>query len=361
MGRLNGLQSAIATADSTSAIALPVNFASDSGQDASYEVRSPARTSENGFWGLKLLRGINQQEWQKTAVEISFWGAVAASAGAVSQQAMLALPLSLCLGLSALHRRQWESLLQQRLAATAEIAVVQQRENRLDAAAISSIQERVLRLEKANLPRQVTQLQQWVADLDDRLDELGDRTQNIDEVQQQQLAALKRLASVPAKKGRGRVAIFIDGANLFYAIGELGIRIDYTKLLNFLVGDDTLFRAFYYTGVEATDDKQRGFLLWMRHHGFRVVSKPVFQRQDGSKKANLDVEIGLDIVGLAGEYDTAILVGGDGDLACALNQVSSQGGRVEVLSLRSMTSEALIDVADCYINLEDVKDKIYKI
>jgi len=273
---------------------------------------------------------------------------------------MLALPLSLCLGLSALHRRQWESLLQQRLAATAEIAVVQQRENRLDAAAISSIQERVLRLEKANLPPQITQLQQWVADLDDRMDELGDRTQKLDEMQQQ-LAALKRLTSVPAKKGRGRVAIFIDGANLFYAIGELGIRIDYTKLLKFLVGDDTLFRAFYYTGVEATDEKQRGFLLWMRHHGFRVVSKPVLQRPDGSKKANLDVEIGLDIVGLAGEYDTAILVGGDGDLACALNQVSFQGGRVEVLSLRSMTSEALIDVADCYINLEDVKDKIYKI
>jgi|GEM_PF-102566 len=360
MGRLNGLQSAIATADSTSAIALPVNFASDSGQDASYEVRSPARTSVNGFLGLKLLRGIKRQEWQKTAVEMTFWGTVAAAAGAVSQQAMLALPLSLCLGLSALHRRQWESLLQQRLAATAEIAVVQQRENRLDAAAISSIQERVLRLEKANLPPQITQLQQWVADLDDRMDELGDRTQKLDEMQQQ-LAALKRLTSVPAKKGRGRVAIFIDGANLFYAIGELGIRIDYTKLLKFLVGDDTLFRAFYYTGVEATDEKQRGFLLWMRHHGFRVVSKPVLQRPDGSKKANLDVEIGLDIVGLAGEYDTAILVGGDGDLACALNQVSFQGGRVEVLSLRSMTSEALIDVADCYINLEDVKDKIYKI
>jgi len=360
MGRLNGLQSAIATADSTSAIALPVNFASDSGQDASYEVRSPARTSVNGFLGLKLLRGIKRQEWQKTAVEMTFWGTVAAAAGAVSQQAMLALPLSLCLGLSALHRRQWESLLQQRLAATAEIAVVQQRENRLDAAAISSIQERVLRLEKANLPPQITQLQQWVADLDDRMDELGDRTQKLDEMQQQ-LAALKRLTSVPAKTGRGRVAIFIDGANLFYAIGELGIRIDYTKLLKFLVGDDTLFRAFYYTGVEAGDDKQRGFLLWMRHHGFRVVSKPVLQRPDGSKKANLDVEIGLDIVGLAGEYDTAILVGGDGDLACALNQVSFQGGRVEVLSLRSMTSEALIDVADCYINLEDVKDKIYKI
>ncbi|MCC3582669.1 MAG: NYN domain-containing protein [Microcoleus sp. PH2017_30_WIL_O_A] len=224
---------------------------------------------------------------------------------------------------------------------------------------ISSIQERILTLEQAQLQEQITQLQQWASDLDDRVDELGDRDLKLDEVQQQ-LAVLKRLASVPAKTGRGRVAIFIDGANLFYAIQELGIRIDYTKFLKYLVGDDTLFRAFYYTGVEAADDKQRGFLLWMRHHGFRVVSKPVLQRPDGSKKANLDVEMAMDIVSLAGQYDTVVLVGGDGDLACALHQVSSQRARVEVVSLRSMTSEALIDVADCYVDLEEIKGKICK-
>ncbi|MBE9188284.1 NYN domain-containing protein [Microcoleus sp. LEGE 07076] len=230
-------------------------------------------------------------------------------------------------------------------------------ENRLDA--IGSIQERVLTLEKAQLQQQITQLQQWASDLDDRADELGDRALQLDQVQQQ-LAVFKRLASVPAKTGRGRVAIFIDGANLFYAIQELGIRIDYTKFLKLLVGDDNLFRAFYYTGVEAADEKQHGFLLWMRHHGFRVVSKPVLQRPDGSKKANLDVEMAMDIVSLAGQYDTVVLVGGDGDLACALDKVSAQRARVEVVSLRSMTSEALIDVADSYVDLEEIKGKICK-
>lgn len=318
------------------------------------------RLSENEFWGKKLLRAIGSQQL-KIAEPTAFWGTLAAATiAAVSQQTMVAIPLSLCCGLNLVNRRRFEEVLQQRLvAATAEITTVRTIENRLDAVEISSIQERVLTLEKAQLQQQITQLQQWVSDLDDRVDELGDRTQKLDEMQQQ-LAAIKRLTSVPAKNGRGRVAIFIDGANLFYAIQELGIRIDYTKFLRFLVGDDNLFRAFYYTGVEAADEKQRGFLLWMRHHGFRVVSKPVLQRPDGSKKANLDVEMAMDIVSLAGQYDTVVLVGGDGDLACALDKVSDCRARVEVVSLRSMTSEALIDVADSYVDLEEIKGKICK-
>lgn len=317
--------------------------------------------SENEFWGKQLLRAIGSQQL-KIAEQTAFWGTLATVAiAAVFQQAAVAIPLSLCCGLNLINRRRFEEVLQQRLvAATAEIAGDRTMENRIDAMEISSIQERVLSLEQAQLQQQITQLQQWASDLDDRADELGDRIQKLDEMQQQ-LAALKRLTSVPAKTGRGRVAIFIDGANLFYAIQELGIRIDYTKFLKFLIGDDNLFRAFYYTGVEATDEKQRGFLLWMRHHGFRVVSKPVLQRPDGSKKANLDVEMAMDIVSLAGQYDTVVLVGGDGDLACALDKVSDCRARVEVVSLRSMTSEALIDVADYYVDLEEIQGKICKL
>lgn len=318
------------------------------------------RLSENEFWGKQLLRAIGSQQL-KIAEQTAFWGTVAtATIAAVSQQTMVAIPLSLCCGLSLINRRRFEEVLQQRLAAaTAEIATVRTMENRLDAMEISSIQERVLSLEQAQLQQQITQLQQWASDLDDRVEELGDRDLELKQVQQQ-LAALQKSTSAPTKKGRGRVAIFIDGANLFYAIQELGIRIDYTKLLALLVGKDTLFRAVYYTGAEAADEKQRGFFLWLRHHGFRVVSKPVLQRPDGSKKANLDVEMAMDIVSLAGQYDTVVLVSGDGDLACALHQVSAQSARVEVVSLRSMTSDALIDVADSYVNLEDIQDKVCK-
>ncbi|SRR5579883_1119914 len=159
---------------------------------------------------------------------------------------------------------------------------------------------------------------------------------------------------------RGRVAIFIDGANLFYAALQLGIEIDYAKLLCYLTDSGRLLRAFFYTGVDRTNEKQQGFLLWMRRNGYRVVTKDLVQLPDGSKKANLDVEIAVDMMNLAPYYDTAVLVSGDGDLAYAVNAVSYQGVRVEVVSVRAMTSDSLIDVADFFIDLDSIKEHIQK-
>jgi uncharacterized LabA/DUF88 family protein len=161
-------------------------------------------------------------------------------------------------------------------------------------------------------------------------------------------------------ENRGRVAIFVDGSNLFYAALQLNIEIDYTKLLARLTGGSRLLRSFFYTGVDRTNEKQQGFLLWMRRNGYRVIAKDLVQLPDGSKKANLDVEIAVDMMALVGSYDTAVLVSGDGDLAYAVDAVSYRGARVEVVSLRSMTSDSLINVSDRYIDLENVKEEIQK-
>ena len=166
--------------------------------------------------------------------------------------------------------------------------------------------------------------------------------------------------SVLNNLNRGRVAIFIDGSNLFYAALHLGIEIDYSKLLASLADGARVLRTFFYTGIDPSNEKQKGFLLWMRHHGFRVVTKDLIQFVDGSRKANLDVEIAVDMMTLADSYDTAILVSGDGDLAYAVNKVSYQGVRVEIVSLRSMTSDSLINVADRYVDLETIKESIQK-
>ena len=161
-------------------------------------------------------------------------------------------------------------------------------------------------------------------------------------------------------ENRGRVAIFIDGSNLFYAALQLGIEIDYTKLLCRLTEGSRLLRAFFYTGVDRTNEKQQGFLLWMRRNGYRVIAKDLVQLPDGSKKANLDVEIAVGLMALVGSYDTAIIVSGDGDLAYAADSVSYRGARIEVVSLRSMTSDSLINVADRYIDLDQIKEDIQK-
>lgn len=164
----------------------------------------------------------------------------------------------------------------------------------------------------------------------------------------------------PFQDNRGRVAIFIDGSNLFYAALQMGIEIDYTRLLKTLTGRSPLLRSFFYTGVDRNNEKQQGFLLWMRRNGYRVVTKELTQLPDGSKRANLDVEIAVDMLSLVRWYETAVLVSGDGDLAYAVNAVSYQGARVEVVSLRSMTSDQLINLADRYIDLESIKDQIKK-
>jgi uncharacterized LabA/DUF88 family protein len=159
---------------------------------------------------------------------------------------------------------------------------------------------------------------------------------------------------------RGRVAIFIDGLNLFHTALQLGIEIDYVKLLCHLTNGSRLLRAFFYTGVDFNNEKQQGFLLWMRRHGYRVVTKDTAPPVDNLKKLNLNVEIAVDMISLAPYYDTAVLVSGDGDLAYAVNAISSTGVRVEIVSLRTITSDSLIDVADYFIDIDSIKKHIQK-
>jgi len=159
---------------------------------------------------------------------------------------------------------------------------------------------------------------------------------------------------------RGKVAIFIDGNNLFHAARFHNIDIDYNKLLRVLLGDGRLFRAFFYTGVDAGAERQQGFLLWMRRNGFRVVQKELKTFYDGSRKANLDVEIAVDMLSLAGRYDTAVLVSGDEDFVYAVNAVAYKGCRVEIAGFRSNTAPKLIDVADYFIDLGEIADRVRK-
>lgn len=159
---------------------------------------------------------------------------------------------------------------------------------------------------------------------------------------------------------RGRVAVFIDGNNLFHAARFHNIDIDYNKLLRVLLGDGRLLRAFFYTGVDAGAERQQGFLLWMRRNGFRVVQKELKTFYDGTRKANLDVEIAVDMLSLAGRYDTAVLVSGDEDFVYAINAVAYKGCRVEIAGFRSNTAPRLIDVGDFFIDLGDIAELIRK-
>lgn len=157
-----------------------------------------------------------------------------------------------------------------------------------------------------------------------------------------------------------RVAIFIDSSNLFSAATHLNIKIDYTKLLQYLTKKRKLLRAYFYTAVDSTNKKQQSFLFWMRRHGYHVVTKELIQHPDGSKKANLEVEMAVDMLTLARYCDTLVLLSGEGELIYAVDAASYQGVKVEVVSLGLTTSDSLLSVADCYIDLEKIKQNIQK-
>ena len=96
----------------------------------------------------------------------------------------------------------------------------------------------------------------------------------------------------------------------------------------------------------------------MRHSGYHVIAKELIQHPDGSKKANLDVEIAIDMLTLAKYCDTFVLLSGEEELTYAVNAVSYQGVRVELVSLGLTSSDSLLNVADCYNDLEEVKQNI---
>jgi hypothetical protein len=98
----------------------------------------------------------------------------------------------------------------------------------------------------------------------------------------------------------------------------------------------------------------------MRRNGFRVVQKELKTFYDGTRKANLDVEIAVDMLSLAGKYDTAVLVSGDEDFVYAINAVAYKGCRVEVAGFRSNTAPKLIDVADFFIDLGEIGELVRK-
>ena len=154
------------------------------------------------------------------------------------------------------------------------------------------------------------------------------------------------------------ITIFIDGSNLFYAASHLNIEVDYRRLLASLVRGRRLLRAYFYTGVDPQNEKQRGFLLWLNRHGHRVVSKELTNLPDGSRKANMHVEMAVDMMRISEYCPNITLLGGDGNLAYALQLLSQRGIFIEVVSLQSMTSDSLIDLADSYTDLADLRDEI---
>ena len=161
-----------------------------------------------------------------------------------------------------------------------------------------------------------------------------------------------------------KVAIFIDGANLYSAARALAFDIDYKKLLEFFQSRCNLIRATYYTAL--LDDQEyspiRPLVDWLDYNGFSMVTKPAKEFTDSMGrrkiKGNVDIELAVDMMEIADRIDHAVLFSGDGDFRSLLEAVQRKAVRVTVIStMRSQTPMVAYELrrqADTFIDLVDL-------
>jgi uncharacterized LabA/DUF88 family protein len=165
-----------------------------------------------------------------------------------------------------------------------------------------------------------------------------------------------------------RLALFIDGANLYAAGKALGVEVDYRKLLDEFRRRGQLVRAYYYTALIENDEYSpiRPLVDWLQYNGFKVVTKPAKEFTDSTGrrriKGDMDVEITVDLLNLSAHIDHAVLFSGDGDLTRLVEAVQERGVRVSVVSTVKTSPPMIADemrrAADLFIELADLAELV---
>ena len=165
-----------------------------------------------------------------------------------------------------------------------------------------------------------------------------------------------------------KIALFIDGANLYATAKTLGFDIDYKRLLEEFQSRGKLFRSFYYTAVIEDQEfsSMRPLLDWLDYNGFTVVTKATKEFVDASGrrkiKGNMDIELTVDAMELAEHIDQMVLFSGDGDFRSLVEAVQRRGVRVTVISTIAsqppMIADELRRQADVFTDLVELQSKL---
>jgi uncharacterized LabA/DUF88 family protein len=165
-----------------------------------------------------------------------------------------------------------------------------------------------------------------------------------------------------------RVALFIDGSNLYAAARALDFDIDYKRLLQHFAAKGQLVRAFYYTALmdEAEYSPLRPLVDWLDYNGYTMVTKPTKEFTDAAGrrkiKGNMDIELAIDVMEMAPHLDHVVLFSGDGDFRRLIEAVQRKGLRCTVVStVKSsppMVADELRRQADHFIELVDLQAAI---
>lgn len=167
-----------------------------------------------------------------------------------------------------------------------------------------------------------------------------------------------------------RLAIFIDGANLYGAARSLGFDIDYRRLLDLFAKKGRLIRAFYYTTLIEDQEYSpiRPLIDWLDYNGYSMVTKPLREYTDSQGrrrvKGNVDIDLAIDALEMADRADHILLFSGDGDFKRLVEAIQRKGVRVTVVStIKSsppMVSDELRRQADNFVELMELAPHIQR-
>jgi uncharacterized LabA/DUF88 family protein len=165
-----------------------------------------------------------------------------------------------------------------------------------------------------------------------------------------------------------RIALFIDGANLYATAKSLGFDIDYKRLLKEFQGKGRLIRAFYYTALVEDQEYSsiRPLIDWLDYNGYSVITKPTKEFVDSmgrrKVKGNMDIELAVDAMEMAEHLDHIVLFSGDGDFRSLVEALQRKGVRVSVVSTiatqPAMVADELRRQADEFIDLTHIAARI---
>ena len=165
-----------------------------------------------------------------------------------------------------------------------------------------------------------------------------------------------------------RLALFIDGHNLYSASKALGFDIDFKLLRSEFMRRGKLLRTFYYTSLPEDEEYSpvRPLVDWLNYNGFSMVTKSAKEYIDSQGrlkiKGNMDVELAVSAMELAPRIDHAVIFSGNGDFRPLIEGLQRQGVRVSVVStIRSqppMVADELRRQADNFIELDELRDVI---
>ncbi len=167
---------------------------------------------------------------------------------------------------------------------------------------------------------------------------------------------------------REKIALFIDGANLYATAKALGFDIDYKRLLQHFQSKGYLLRAFYYTALAEDQEYSsiRPLIDWLDYNGYKVVTKPVKEFFDSTGrrkvKGNMDIELAVDAMEMAATIDHMVLFSGDGDFRSLVESIQRRGRKVSVVSTLQtqppMIADELRRQADHFIDLTALLNQV---